>query len=108
KTLGVTRDYKIDFEGVANFIESQYNQAETTSLKRWAKEYMDKVVCSECKGSRLRQESLYFKINGQNIADLSSKDIVDLAAWFKDLDKHLSNKQLKIADRKSTRLNSSH
>jgi len=98
KTLGVTRDYKIDFEGVANFIESQYNQAETTSLKRWAKEYMDKVVCSECKGSRLRQESLYFKINGQNIADLANKDIVDLAAWFKDLDKHLSDKQLKIAE----------
>jgi len=98
KTLGVTRDYKIDFEGVANFIESQYNQAETTSLKRWAKEYMDKVVCSECKGSRLRQESLYFKINGQNIADLANKDIVDLAAWFEDLDKHLSDKQLKIAE----------
>ncbi|WP_417867851.1 excinuclease ABC subunit UvrA [Xanthomarina gelatinilytica] len=98
KTLGVTRDYKIDFEGVANFIESQYNQAETTSLKRWAKEYMDKVLCSECKGSRLRQESLYFKINGQNIADLANKDIVDLAAWFEHLEQNLSEKQFKIAE----------
>ncbi len=98
KTLGVTRDYKIDFEGVANFIESQYNQAETTSLKRWAKEYMDKVLCNECMGSRLRQESLYFKINGQNIAELAQKDIVDLAAWFEHLEQYLSEKQFKIAE----------
>ena len=98
KTLGVTRDYKIDFEGVANFIESQYKQAETTSLKRWAKEYMDKVTCDECQGSRLRQESLYFKINKKNIADLASKDIVELAEWFNDLENHLSEKQLKIAE----------
>ncbi|TYA57338.1 excinuclease ABC subunit UvrA [Formosa maritima] len=98
KTLGVTRDYKIDFEGVANFIESQYANAETTSLKRWAKEYMDKVTCDECHGSRLRQESLYFKINDKNIADLANKDIVDLAEWFNDLENHLSDKQLKIAE----------
>jgi len=98
KTLGVTRDYKIDFEGVANFIENQYNTAETTSLKRWAKEYMDKVICSTCDGARLRKESLYFKVNGLNIAELANKDIVDLAAWFKDLPKHVSKKQLKISE----------
>ncbi|PWK19582.1 excinuclease ABC subunit UvrA [Xanthomarina spongicola] len=98
KTLGVTRDYKIEFEGVANFIESQYKQAETTSLKRWAKEYMDKVTCDECQGSRLRQESLYFKINEKNISDLANKDIVELAEWFNDLENHLSEKQLKIAE----------
>ncbi|MGS2726478.1 excinuclease ABC subunit UvrA [Psychroserpens sp. BH13MA-6] len=98
KTLGVTRDYKIDFEGVASFIESQYKNAETTSLKRWAKDYMDKVQCPTCEGSRLRKESLYFKVNELNIADLANKDIVDLSQWFLDLSKHLSDKQLKIAE----------
>ncbi|MFD2540842.1 excinuclease ABC subunit UvrA [Lacinutrix gracilariae] len=98
KTLGIKRDYKIDFEGVANFIESQYANADSTSLKRWAKEYMDKVDCNTCHGARLRQESLYFKINNQNIAELANKDIVDLAAWFKDLHKSLSKTQLKIAE----------
>lgn len=98
KTLGVTRDYKIEFEGVANFIESQYKNAETTSLKRWAKEYMDKVSCPTCEGSRLRKESLYFKVNGLNIAELAEKDIIDFAAWFEDLEKHLSEKQFKIAE----------
>ncbi|TXD83331.1 excinuclease ABC subunit UvrA [Subsaximicrobium wynnwilliamsii] len=98
KTLGVTREYKIDFEGVANFIESQYENADTTSLKRWAKDYMDKVKCPDCEGARLRKESLYFKVNGLNIAELAQKDIVDLSAWFKDLHKHLSDKQFKIAE----------
>ncbi|MBR9915178.1 MAG: excinuclease ABC subunit UvrA [Algicola sp.] len=98
KTLGVTRDYKIDFEGVASFIESQYKNAETTSLKRWAKDYMDKVQCPTCEGSRLRKESLYFKVNELNIADLANKDIVDLSQWFQTLNKQLSAKQLKIAE----------
>ncbi len=98
KTLGIKRDYKIDFEGVANFIENQYANADSTSLKRWAKDYMDKVDCSECHGARLRQESLYFKINDQNIAELANKDIVDLAEWFKELPKSLSKKQFKIAE----------
>ena len=98
KTLGLTRDYKIDFEGVANFIEHQYNNAESTSLKRWAKDYMDKIVCDECEGSRLKKESLYFKINNKSIADLAHMDIVDLSNWFDKLPKHLSEKQLVIAE----------
>tara|TARA_R110002049_G_scaffold76250_4_gene196117 strand:+ start:52106 stop:54937 length:2832 start_codon:yes stop_codon:yes gene_type:complete len=98
KTLGVTRDYKIDFEGVANFIENQYKIAESTSLKRWAKAYMDKVTCPVCEGSRLKKESLYFKINDKNIAELANTDILELANWFNDLQNHLSEKQLKIAE----------
>lgn len=98
KTLGVTRDYKIDFEGVANFINNQYKNAESTSLKRWAKEYMDKVKCPVCEGSRLRKESLNFKVAGQNISELANKDIVDLAEWFNGLEKSLSEKQIKIAE----------
>ncbi|MCL4156737.1 UNVERIFIED_CONTAM: hypothetical protein GTU68_000297, partial [Idotea baltica] len=88
QTLGIKRDYKIDFEGVANFIENQYKNAE----------YMDKIDCDSCHGARLRQESLFFKINNQNIAELANKDIIDLAEWFNDLEKHISAKQLKIAE----------
>ena len=98
KTLGITRDYKIDFEGVANFIENQYNTAESTSLKRWAKDYMDKIECPECEGSRLRKESLYFKVNEKNIAELANMDISELSAWFGNLEQHLSKTQLKIAE----------
>ncbi|HET8810893.1 MAG TPA: excinuclease ABC subunit UvrA [Flavobacteriaceae bacterium] len=98
KSLGITRSYKIDFEGVANFIKSTFENNDSRSLKRWAKEYMEKVDCPVCEGTRLRKESLYFKINDQNIAELSEKDILELAAWFSDLKKHLSKKQLKIGE----------
>ncbi|WP_298553822.1 excinuclease ABC subunit UvrA [uncultured Algibacter sp.] len=98
KTLGVTRDYNIDFEGVANFIENQYKTAESRSLKRWAKDYMDKVQCPVCEGSRLKKESLYFKVNGKNIAELANTDIVELADWFNALNNYLSEKQLKIGE----------
>ncbi|WP_223550464.1 excinuclease ABC subunit UvrA [Aestuariivivens sp. NBU2969] len=98
KTLGVTRNYKIEFEGVANFIENQYKSAESTSLKRWAKNFMDKVTCPVCEGSRLKKESLYFKINHKNIAELAKIDIAELAQWFNDLENHLSKKQFKISE----------
>ncbi|WP_298420725.1 excinuclease ABC subunit UvrA [uncultured Kordia sp.] len=97
KTLGVTRDYKIDFEGIVSFIKSQYEDSESSSIKRWAKNYMDKVDCSECGGSRLRKESLYFKVNEKNIAELATMDVVELAAWFDNLKDNLSEKQQKIA-----------
>ena len=97
KALGITRNYKIDFEGVATFIQNTFDADDTRSLKRWAKDYMDKIDCPECNGTRLRKESLYFKVNGKNIAELAHMDIVELAEWFKNLEKHLSQTQLKIA-----------
>ena len=96
KLLGVTRDYKIDFEGVANFIDSQYN-SNSTSLVRWAKEYMDKIECPVCEGSRLRRESLYFKVDGKSIADLVNMDVVELGLWLENLTERLSNKQQQIS-----------
>ena len=97
KTLGITRNYKIDFEGVVHFIQNTFDASETTSLKRWAKKYMDKIACPECEGSRLRKESMYFKVNDKNIAQLAQMDIIELAAWFEDLENHLSDTQLRIA-----------
>ena len=97
KALGVSRNYKIDFEGVAKFIESTYENNDSASLKRWAKEYMEKVECPVCEGSRLRKESLYFRVHGKNIAELSNMDILELAAWFRDVEPNLSEKQTAIA-----------
>ncbi len=97
KDLGVTRKYNIDFEGVATFIQNTYDANESRSLQRWAKDFMDKVPCPECQGSRLRQESLYFKVDGKNIAELAQMDIVELAEWFKGIEKRLGKNQLKIA-----------
>ncbi|WP_298955862.1 excinuclease ABC subunit UvrA [uncultured Nonlabens sp.] len=97
KNLGVKRSYKIDFEGLANFIEQTYNNNDSTSLQRWAKEFMDNVTCPDCEGSRLRKESLYFRVNEKNIAQLAQMDIVQLVEWFESLNGTLSRKQQQIA-----------
>ncbi|MAO36630.1 MAG: excinuclease ABC subunit A [Zunongwangia sp.] len=96
KTIGITREYKIDFEGVATFIEETYKNNDSSSLRRWAKEYMDKIECPTCNGTRLKKESLYFKIDNKNIAELANLDISDLVALFEDLEDRLSEKQKKI------------
>ncbi|QYJ67955.1 excinuclease ABC subunit UvrA [Flavobacterium litorale] len=97
KTLGVNREYKIDFEGISSFIKNQYDESGSASIKRWAKEFMDEVKCPTCEGTRLKKESLYFKVNGLNIAELANMDIADLADWFENLESKLSEKQKAIA-----------
>ncbi|MFB0905266.1 MAG: excinuclease ABC subunit UvrA [Nonlabens sp.] len=97
KDLGVKRSYKIDFEGLANFIEQTYKNNDSTSLQRWAKEFMDNVICPDCEGSRLRKESMYFRVNEKNIAELANMDIVQLVEWFDHLNVTLSRKQQQIA-----------
>ena len=97
KTLGITRTYKIDFEGIANFIENTYHNNDSASLQRWAKDFMDRVECPECGGSRLRKESLYFKVAEKSIADLAKMDVVELMEWFDNITDKLSESQQKIA-----------
>ncbi len=97
KVLGVTKEYKIEFEGIAHFIKNQHDESGSTTIKRWAKEFMDEVKCPVCEGTRLKKEALFFKINEKNIAELCDLDISDVTAWFLDLNNHLSDKQKTIA-----------
>lgn len=59
---------------------------------------MDKITCPVCEGSRLRKESLNFKIGEKNIAELAHMDITDLSKFFKNLESSLSGNQKKIAE----------
>src|SRR5690606_1143519 len=49
-------------------------------------------------GARLRKESLYFKVGGRNIAELAQMDIVELSAFFHELEGSLEGDQRKIAE----------
>ena len=98
KTLGVDREYSISFEGIVNFIEDQYKNTESIALRRWARKYMDEIICDKCNGSRLKSESLCFKINNKDINELVNMEISELAKWFKKLDTNLSSKQKIISE----------
>ncbi len=97
KTAGVRKNYKIDFEGILAFIKNQFENAESSSIKRWAKGFMDEVTCTTCNGKRLKKEALHFKITDKNISDLAQLDVIELTNWFANIEEKLSNKQLTIA-----------
>ena len=98
KTLGVDREYSISFEGIVNFIEDQYKNTESIALRRWAGKYMDEIICDKCNGSRLKSESMCFKINDKDINELVNMEISELAKLFNKLYSNLSSKQKIISE----------
>ena len=97
KALGITRDYKIDYEGIENFIKHQFEKTETAGIKRWAYGFMDEKKCDVCGGARLNQESLNFRIDNLAISDVSALDLGDLFHWVNHLDKQLTLSEYKVA-----------
>ncbi|MFZ5554657.1 MAG: excinuclease ABC subunit UvrA [Bacteroidota bacterium] len=86
-----------DYEGVVNFILRHSHENPSRTIQRWAHSFMNQVKCPECNGSRLKKESLYFKLAGKNIFELASADISELKNWFDEVENQLSEKQNKIA-----------
>ena len=97
KKAKISKTFKINFEGIVPFIEDQFKNASSPRLKRWAADYMIKDNCKNCNGSRLKKESLFFKIDNQNIADISKLNIQELQKWINTLESKLSKKQNIIA-----------
>tara|TARA_B100000900_G_scaffold412068_1_gene433093 strand:+ start:275 stop:3088 length:2814 start_codon:yes stop_codon:yes gene_type:complete len=98
KSIGVTKEYKVNFEGIINFIGSQSREAKSRAIHRWADGFMENVECSSCKGARLKRESLHFKIAEQGISDVSSMSLVDFSDWVNSLETKLSQKEWIIAE----------
>lgn len=96
-TLGVTRNYKIDYEGIENFIRSSFENNDSRSIKRWASEFMEPHDCKDCKGTRLRKEALFFKIDEKSIAQITQMDLIELQNWVHEIPKKISQNEQKIA-----------
>jgi excinuclease ABC subunit A len=89
-------DWNTKFEGIVNFLEKQRDDG-TEAIKKWVEDFMIIRTCPECNGARLKKESLYFRIDGKNIAELAMTDIEGLNRWFNGLEERLSDKQRVIA-----------
>ena len=97
ETLGVTSTYKINFEGIINFIEDQNNEEASAAIARWAGSFMNHVTCPVCGGTRLKKESQYFRIDGKNIAEVANMDTLSLGKWIDELPSKLTERQNDIA-----------
>jgi len=84
------------FEGIVNFLEKQKDTG-SEKIRNWVSEFTHVISCPECNGARLRKESLHFKIDGKNIAELAEMDILQLSRWLDGLETRLNSKQKLIA-----------
>ena len=96
KSLGLTRTYEIDFEGIINFILNQYSNAFSKKIKTWSKKFMRTIECEKCCGSRLNENVKHFKIDHKDITEISKMDFDELYDWIKLLNKKISEKKLEI------------
>lgn len=87
--------YMTQWEGITAYLETQYEEGEKGD--KWHAQFAIKRPCSVCGGSRLREDSLYFKIDGKNIAEVSAMSIIGLSEWLNDIENRLNTKQATIA-----------
>jgi excinuclease ABC subunit A len=96
--LGTSANYFLSFDGIVNYIYNNLSQEGNGKLtQRQADQYIRKVTCPGCNGARLKRESLHFRIDGKNIAELAGMDIIELNRWFDGIEDRLSPRQQAIA-----------
>lgn len=89
-------DWNVRFEGIINFLEKQRDEG-SESMRKWVEDFTVVRTCPECNGARLKKESLHFKIDDKNIAELAMLDIQAMKKWFEGLEGRLNAKQKVIA-----------
>ena len=92
-----TSRYFLSYEGVAKYIMMQQEMDASASAQKWAGQFIKMTVCPECKGQRLNQEALHYRIASKNIAELAAMDISELKEWLDGLEDKLDGKQRTIA-----------
>ena len=95
--LGLTSNYFLTFEGVINFIGNmEITNGKKTGIKV-RMQYIQYDTCPVCNGTRLKKESLFFRIAEKNIGELSSMDIRELSDFLSVVEEKMSGKQKQIA-----------
>ena len=73
------------FEGVINNLERRYRQTTSQGVRNWIERFMNVLPCPECKGARLKKESLSVKVGGKSIYDVTRLSIKQAIHFFNSL-----------------------
>ncbi|MBJ04661.1 MAG: excinuclease ABC subunit A [Flavobacteriales bacterium] len=98
KSIGITKKYDLNFEGIINFIESQKKNNYSKKIQRWTNKFYTKQKCEECNGKKLRKSSLHFIIDNKNIHEISELDVFELKKWCEKLKINLKSNDKLIAN----------
>lgn len=97
KHAGISKKIKINFEGLVKILEEIVEERENYDAVLVERNFTTEEVCPTCKGARLRQESLSFKIDGKNIAEVNGLSLLDFKDWLADVKDKFSDKNKIIA-----------
>ena len=90
-------DYFVEFDGIIKYLRQVMENDESSAGQKWADQFLATCECPECKGQRLKRESLSYRIWDKNISEVASLDIDELRDWLNELGEHLEPMQRKIA-----------
>ncbi len=88
--------YSGGWEGAIPNLMRRYTQTKSSGIREWIEQFMSMRPCSDCKGARLRKETLGVMINEKNIGHVSSMSIRDLNIFFQNV--NLTKMEHAIAD----------
>lgn len=91
------RWYTLSKGGLIGLLKRCFRFTTSEGIREWAEGFMEQHTCPTCNGTRLKKESLWFKIDEKNIGELAQMDLSDLQKWFEGLEKRISEKQRTIA-----------
>lgn len=97
KHAGISKKIKINFEGLVKILEDIVEERENYDAVLMERNFTTEETCPTCKGARLRQESLSFKIDGKNIAEVNGLSLLDFKDWLADVKDKFSDKNKIIA-----------
>ena len=97
KNQSLGTNYFQNYDGILKYIEMQQDNGASATEQKWANQYSKSIKCPECNGTKLRKESLHFRMHDKNIAELAAMDIAELSAWLENVEQFLSEKQKAIA-----------
>ena len=86
----------VQWAGLSEWIMRNVDE-ESKRGQKWREQFLVMQTCPACGGSRLRPESLNFKIGGRDIAEVSALSIVEFAEWMAHIEEYLSEKEQIIA-----------
>ncbi len=86
--------YPVAFEGLVRSVERRYRETFSETMKQEYETFMRITPCRECKGMRLKKESLAVTVCDKNIYEITSESILELNAFLKDM--QLTSQQLLI------------
>ena len=74
--------YPVAFEGLIKNVERRYRETASESSKQEYETFMRITPCKECKGMRLKKESLAVTVCDKNIYEITSMSIRDLQKFL--------------------------